>query len=33
MSALAPGHSHFLDLSDISAAELRRVLDQSVRIK
>ena len=33
MNALAKGQSHFLDLSDVSADELRRVLHHSARIK
>ena len=33
MSSLAKGQSHFLDISEISARELRRVLDHAVAIK
>ena len=33
MSALRPGQSHFLDLSEISAVELRRVLTHAAAIK
>ena len=33
MSQTSPGSKHFLDLSDIPAQELRRVIDASVRMK
>ena len=30
---LAPDHRHFLDLTEVSASELRRILDASRRMK